>query len=130
MRALIQCFSIDLSVGGPELPIPADVSALSVKAEQAPLCPIVFDLVGAGLENAFESWGVAFDMDGDGDPEQMRWLSPCFACLALDHNGDGRSGSGLKSRSPRTRPRANTDLEALPGQQQMPTTRSRRRIRV
>jgi Ca2+-binding RTX toxin-like protein len=77
------------------------------------LAPIVFDLLGSGLENAFGTAGVGFDIDSDGTAEQVRWLNPGFAFLALDRNGDGRIGSGLEISFTQDKAGARTDLEGL-----------------
>ena|GEM_PF-1733830 len=79
----------------------------------AKLYPIVLDLLGTGLDNAFGTKKVAFDMDGNGAPEKLTWLSPGFAFLALDRNGDGRIGSGLEISFTQDKPGALTDLEGL-----------------
>ncbi|HEX8655316.1 MAG TPA: calcium-binding protein [Allosphingosinicella sp.] len=79
----------------------------------ARLAPIVLDLLGAGLENAFGAKDVAFDIDGNGAPEQLKWLNPGFAFLALDRNGDGRIGSGLEISFTQDKSGAQTDLEGL-----------------
>jgi Ca2+-binding RTX toxin-like protein len=77
------------------------------------LAPIVFDLLGTGLDNAFGTTDVGFDVDGDGDSEQVRWLNPGFGFLALDRNGDGRIGSGLEISFTQDKAGAKTDLEGL-----------------
>jgi hypothetical protein len=79
----------------------------------ARLAPIVLDLLGAGLDNAFGTKDVAFDIDGNGAPEQLKWLNPGFAFLALDRNGDGRIGSGLEISFTQDKAGAQTDLEGL-----------------
>ena len=77
------------------------------------LGPIVFDLLGAGLDNAFGTPTVGFDVDGNGTPEQLRWIEPGFGFLALDRNGDGRIGSGLEISFTQDKAGAATDLEGL-----------------
>ncbi|HYG29179.1 MAG TPA: Ig-like domain-containing protein [Allosphingosinicella sp.] len=77
------------------------------------LAPIVLDLLGTGLDNAFGTINAAFDVDGNGTAEQLRWLNPGFAFLALDRNGDGRIGSGLEISFVQDKPGAKTDLEGL-----------------
>jgi Ca2+-binding RTX toxin-like protein len=77
------------------------------------LGPIVFDLVGAGLDNAFGASKVAFDIQGDGTREQVGWLNSGFAFLALDRDGDGRIGSGLEISFTQDKAGARTDLEGL-----------------
>jgi hypothetical protein len=79
----------------------------------ARLAPIVLDLLGTGLDNAFGAKDVAFDIDGNGAPEQLKWLNPGFAFLALDRNGDGRIGSGLEISFTQDKAGAQTDLEGL-----------------
>ncbi len=77
------------------------------------LGPIVFDLLGAGLDNAFGTDALGFDVDGNGTPEQLRWIEPGFGFLALDRNGDGRIGSGLEISFTQDKAGATTDLEGL-----------------
>jgi Ca2+-binding RTX toxin-like protein len=77
------------------------------------LAPIVFDLGGAGLDHAFGQEKVAFDVDGDGKGEPVRWIAPEFAFLAFDRDGDGRIGSGLEISFTQDKPGAKTDLEGL-----------------
>ncbi|HEX8366910.1 MAG TPA: Ig-like domain-containing protein [Allosphingosinicella sp.] len=77
------------------------------------LAPIVLDLLGTGLDNAFGTVNAAFDVDGDGKSERLRWLNPGFAFLALDRNGDGRIGSGLEISFVQDKAGAKTDLEGL-----------------
>ncbi|HET9640091.1 MAG TPA: putative Ig domain-containing protein [Allosphingosinicella sp.] len=53
------------------------------------LAPIVLDLSGRGLSEAFSTQTVDFDLDGSGVRQPIRWLNSGFALLALDRNGDG-----------------------------------------
>lgn len=77
------------------------------------LYPIVFDLVGAGLDHAFGATAIDFDLDGNGSAEQVRWLNAGFAFLALDRNEDGLIGSGLEISFVQDKAGAKTDLEGL-----------------
>ncbi|HEX8573846.1 MAG TPA: cadherin domain-containing protein [Allosphingosinicella sp.] len=76
------------------------------------LAPVVLDLAGLGLAAAFGST-VAFDVDGKGPVEQVQWLNPQFAFLALDRNGDGSISSGLEISFVQDKAGASTDLEGL-----------------
>jgi Ca2+-binding RTX toxin-like protein len=76
------------------------------------LAPVIFDLAGLGLASAFGP-SVAFDVDGQGPREQVQWLNPQFAFLALDRNGDGAITSGLEISFVQDRAGAATDLEGL-----------------
>jgi hypothetical protein len=56
---------------------------------------------------------IAFNVDGAGAAEQVNWLNPGYAFLALDRNGDGRIGSGLEISFTQDKAGAKTDLEGL-----------------
>ena len=77
------------------------------------LPPIIVDLMGQGLDKAFTTRVVAFDLDGTGPIEQLLWLSPAFAFLAIDRDGDGKIGSGLEISFTQDKAGAETDLEGL-----------------
>jgi hypothetical protein len=76
------------------------------------LAPIVLDLADIGLAAAFGPT-VAFDVDGQGQAEQVEWINPQFAFLALDRDGDGVISSGLEISFAQDKPGARTDLEGL-----------------
>ncbi|HEY0028114.1 MAG TPA: M10 family metallopeptidase C-terminal domain-containing protein, partial [Allosphingosinicella sp.] len=77
------------------------------------LPPIVFDLTGAGLAGAFSNREISYDLDGDGQQEQVRWLNAGFAFLALDRNGDGIISSRQEISFAADKVGAGTDLEGL-----------------
>lgn len=58
--------------------------------------PIVVDVSGNGFNLTNYTDGVAFDLDGDGTPEQISWTSTASddAWLSLDRNGNGQIDSG------------------------------------
>lgn len=86
---------------------------LQVASAGLTLPPIIIDLNGQGLDKAFTTRAVAFDLDGTGPIEQLLWLSPAFAFLAIDRDGDGRIGSGLEISFTQDKAGAKTDLEGL-----------------
>ena len=59
--------------------------------------------------------GVAFDLDGNGDPEQLSWTEggAQVAFLAIDHDGDGRIANGRELIGSRAVPGAGTAPDAL-----------------
>ncbi len=75
--------------------------------------PIVFDLTGQGIENAFGTHKVSFDLDGGGAAETVQWLNSGFGFLALDRNGDGIISSALEIAFTQDKAGAKTDLEGL-----------------
>ena len=77
------------------------------------LPPIIFDLAGSGLEKAFTTQTIAYDLDGDGGTERVQWLSAGFGFLALDRNGDGAISSRLEISFTQDKLGAKTDLEGL-----------------
>jgi hypothetical protein len=58
------------------------------------LTPLALDLNGDGLHSISTVAGVVFDVDADGQPEQVGWLSTSDAWLALDRNGNGLIDDG------------------------------------
>lgn len=56
--------------------------------------PLVIDLDGNGV--GFSAAPVTFDLLGDGHPQQVSWVGPRAALLAIDLDGDGRIGSGAE----------------------------------
>ena len=59
--------------------------------------------------------GVMFDLDGDGQVEQVAWTLPetHIAFLAIDHNGNGRIDDGTELVSDRLHPGARDAIQAL-----------------
>ena len=59
--------------------------------------------------------GVSFDIDGDGDLEQVAWTEPgaAVALLAIDRNGDGRITTGAELFGSFSVPRAGSGPNAL-----------------
>jgi hypothetical protein len=51
--------------------------------------PLALDLNGDGLHSISAVAGVVFDVNADGQSEQVGWLSTTDAWLALDRNGNG-----------------------------------------
>lgn len=70
----------------PENPNPADPENT----------PVVLDLRGNGFRFTSPRDGVRFDLDADGDPNQIAWTDPFHddALLALDRNANGRIDDG------------------------------------
>ncbi|HYG48209.1 MAG TPA: cadherin domain-containing protein [Allosphingosinicella sp.] len=56
--------------------------------------PVVLDLAGAGLGEAFSAQTIDIDLHESGTRQPMRWLNSGFAFLALDRNGDGIVSQG------------------------------------
>jgi len=56
--------------------------------------PLVIDLDGNGV--GFSAAPVTFDLLGDGHPQQVSWVGPRAAMLALDLDGDGRITTGAE----------------------------------
>jgi hypothetical protein len=79
----------------PSFPLAADSSALSPTAAGSVLL-IPLDGKAEAFRITSAEAGVAFDIDGDGDREQVAWPEEGteVALLALDHDGDGRITSG------------------------------------
>lgn len=76
-------------------------------------------IVPVGNRNDFQltsaASGVMFDIDGDGQLEQVAWPTPDseLAFLAIDRNGNGRIDSGKELFGPATVPGARNGYEAL-----------------
>jgi len=63
-----------------------------------PPCPVVVDVDGKGFHFTNAIGGVSFDIDGDGDADQISWTDPTStnAWLALDRNGNGVVDNGTE----------------------------------
>jgi hypothetical protein len=71
--------------------------------------------VGPDFKLTSPEEGVLFDIDGDGDVEQVAWTPPGaeIAFLALDLNGDGQITSGKELLGSQFLPSARTGANAL-----------------
>ncbi len=56
--------------------------------------PIIVDLDGDGAETIAASAGVAFDLDADGDADQIGWVAPDDGMLVVDTDGSGAIEDG------------------------------------
>jgi len=63
-------------------------------AELKRLTPLALDLNGDGIHSISSASGVVFDVNADGQSEQVGWLSAGDAWLALDRNGNGLIDDG------------------------------------
>jgi hypothetical protein len=73
------------------------VQALSQEQTQAYLIaktPLVLDLNGDGIQTIASANGVVFDVDNDGQSEQVGWTSTADGLLVRDLNGDGQINDG------------------------------------
>jgi hypothetical protein len=73
------------------------VQALSPEQTQAYLIaktPLVLDLNGDGIQTIASVNGVVFDVDNDGQSEQVGWTSAADGLLVRDLNGDGQINDG------------------------------------
>lgn len=63
---------------------------------QCALSPIIIDIRGDGFKLTNAAEGVAFDMNGDGTPEQISWTAAVAddAFLVLDRNSNGTIDTG------------------------------------
>ncbi|MCF6238088.1 MAG: cadherin domain-containing protein, partial [Candidatus Marinimicrobia bacterium] len=79
-----------------------------------PFYPVVIDLDGDGIELlGVDESGVLFDVNGDGIPEQVGWVSPDDGLLALDRNGNGVIDNGSEISFISDLPGAVSDLHGL-----------------
>ena len=62
--------------------------------------PIILDLDGNGLSFSSLETGVAFDIDADGDKDQVAWNTSGDAMLAVDHNNNGEIDNGSELFTP------------------------------
>lgn len=74
--------------------------SLSLRAGDALKDPLVLNFNGSAAQLTEER--MAFDIDGDGNKDQIALLAPNSAYLALDRNGDGRINDGTELFGPRT----------------------------
>lgn len=78
---------------------------------------LLLPLEGQGMDFAMTpvEQGVLFDIDGDGDKEQVAWTraGANVAFLAIDVNGDGRINSGKELFGSATRPGSRNGCNAL-----------------
>jgi hypothetical protein len=78
---------------------------------------LLFPLDGQGSDMVLTSPadGVRFDIDGDGDQEQVAWTraGESVAFLAIDRNGDGRINSGKELFGSATLPGSRNGCNAL-----------------
>ncbi|OGV49595.1 MAG: hypothetical protein A2X49_06450 [Lentisphaerae bacterium GWF2_52_8] len=72
--------------------------SLSIKAGDALIDPLVINLDGSGASLSGSKF--AFDIDSDGQAEQISNLSSGNAYLALDKNGDGQINNGSELFGP------------------------------
>ena len=65
---------------------------------EPPNCPLIFDRDGDGFDLTSAEDGVKFDIDGDGDLDEIAWTKAGSgdAWLALDRNGNGRIDNGAE----------------------------------
>jgi hypothetical protein len=63
-----------------------------------PASPIVIDVIGNGFSLTDREHGVAFDLDGDGQPEQIPWIAVNSddGWLVLDRNANGTIDNGAE----------------------------------
>ena len=92
--------AVDVVIGGPGLLQPgasADRRTLGLSVEAAAVRtadPLALDLGGHGLTTTGVAAGVSFDVNGDGEQEQVSTASGDTWFLALDRNGNGRVDDG------------------------------------
>ncbi|NOY00278.1 MAG: hypothetical protein GXP30_11155 [Verrucomicrobia bacterium] len=85
----------------------------TLETTQAPIPPVVLDLNGDGIAEFTAIGGNRFDVDGDGELENISWAGAGDAVLAFDANGDGMISSLEEIAFASYVPGATSDLEGL-----------------
>ena len=86
----------DLSDGGDDAEYQRDITGNPLDPDSA--CPLLIDVDGNGVKLTSPEHGVIFDIDGDGQAEQIGWThkNSNDVWLALDRNGNGRIDDGTE----------------------------------
>ncbi len=82
VRVSVQQVSIRVEFGDRQQPPPAKTD------------PIVLDLDGNGIRLSGIEDGAVFDIDANGHPDRISWVTPGDVLLALDRNRNGRIDDG------------------------------------
>jgi hypothetical protein len=85
---------------------PRDITGNPLDPDSA--CPLLIDVDGNGVKLTSAEQGVIFDIDGDGQAEQIGWThkNSNDVWLAMDRNGNGRIDDGTELFGNNTRVRA------------------------
>lgn len=99
----LQVTELDLSVNTPAMSLELHATQVNFIQVQASVSqtapskdPLVLDMNGSGPQTTGLSDGRGFDLDGDGQIDQVSFVTGGSAFLALDRNGDGQINSGLE----------------------------------